>query len=165
MKEENTRLVFGNDGPEESLPVAVIDASFFAAFLLGGNDKKGYFEARSEIEKIVENGGMFFVPALFWFEIGNALLNASKPKKNGLSSRISVSDANDILYDLKQLPIVTKDENDLEILMRIKDLAAQHSLTFYDASYLELAKRLDLRLLTFDADLKRATKKLNRQNN
>ena len=154
---ETTRVVIGPDGIEDKLPAAVIDTSFFAAFLLGTDDEEGYEEARNEIEKIVSSGGIIFVPNLFWYEIGNVLLNASKPRKDGSPSRISVSDANDILYDLKQLPVATEDQRDLDIIMRIKDLASEYGLSFYDASYLELSRRLDLPLLTFDTDLKNAS--------
>ena len=155
---ENTKIVYGKNGPEDKLPAAVIDTSFFAAFLLATDDEQGYETSKEEIEYIVSNGGIIFVPTLFWYEIGNVLINASKRKKNGTDSRISVSDANDILYDLKQFPIVSEDQSDLEIIMRIKELAAEYNLSYYDASYLELSRRLDLPLLTFDEKLKASIK-------
>ena len=152
MKDETIEVI-GINGKEDRLPSAVIDTSFFAAFLLGTDDEQGFEKAKTEIGNIVENNGIIFVPPLFWYEIGNVLLHASKPRKNGDKPRIPASDVDDIMYDLKQLPIVTRDENDLEILMRIQNLATTNGISFYDASYLELSRRLHLPLFTFNEKL------------
>lgn len=154
VEDINDSAVFDANGNAETLPAAVIDTSFFAAFLLATSDEQGYEQAKKEITRIVTNGGMIFVPHIFWYEIGNVLLNAAKKRRDGSDARISVTDANDILYDLKQLPIVTNSENDLDIMMRISELARAKNISFYDATYLELAKRLALPLLTFDEKLK-----------
>ena len=61
----------------------------------------------------------------------------------------------DILYDLQCLPIYTDPLPDGEIRQRIFDLAEEHNLSYYDASYLELAHRYNLPLKTYDEQLKK----------
>lgn len=141
---------------DTSLPVYVIDTSFFAAFLIGDTAEIEFENARNVFYKIVSENGMIFVPQLFWYEIGNVLLNASKPRKDGQEPRITVSDVNDIIGDLKKLPVVTKEQYDTEDIMRIQMLAHEKNLTYYDASYLDLSRQLDIPLLTFDKALKGA---------
>ena len=62
----------------------------------------------------------------------------------------------DILYDLQKLPIYTEPQPDAQIRSRIFDLAQEYDLSFYDASYLELARRNGLELKTYDEDLLKA---------
>lgn len=139
---------------DTSLPVYVIDTSFFAAFLIGDTAEIEFENVRNVFYKIVSENGIIFVPQLFWYEIGNVLLNASKPRKDGQEPRITVSDVNDIIGDLKKLPVVTKEQYDTEDIMRIQMLAQEKNLTYYDASYLDLSRQLDIPLLTFDKALK-----------
>ena len=69
---------------------------------------------------------------------------------------LSKSDAMDIIYDLQQLPIYTDLQPNGEIRQRIFDIAAEHNLSYYDASYLELSRRYGIPLKTYDEDLLRA---------
>lgn len=138
------------------LPVYVIDTSFFAAFLIGDSAEQDFEKARNKILEVVSENGMIFVPQLFWYEIGNVLLNASKPRKDGNQPRLTVSLVNDIIGDLKKLPVVTKEQYDTEDIMRIQMLAQEKKLTYYDASYLDLSRQLDIPLLTFDKALQNA---------
>ena len=62
----------------------------------------------------------------------------------------------DILYDLEQLPIYTDLQPDSQIKQRIFDLAETYNLSYYDASYLELSRRYNLPLKTYDQELKAA---------
>ena len=57
------------------------------------------------------------------------------------------------LNALKGLPIRTDDEPDLQSAF---DLARAHNLSFYDALYLELAKRESAELATLDVALGQA---------
>ena len=90
-----------------------------------------------------------WVPALWWYEIGNALLMAQKRNRLKEADRIGLMK----LYGL--LPILT-DGPFPEAVLRIQDLALSYSLSVYDASYLELALRKELPLATFDRRLLRA---------
>ena len=75
--------------------------------------------------------------------------------KNSTDSAMII-DAMDILYDLQKLPIYTEPQPDAQIRSRIFDLAQEYNLSFYDASYLELARRNGLELKTYDEELKKA---------
>lgn len=141
---------------DSRLPVYVIDTSFFAAFLIGDSAEQDFEKARNKILEVVSENGMIFVPQLFWYEIGNVLLNASKPRKDSNQPRLTVSLVNDIIGDLKKLPVVTKEQYDTEDIMRIQMLAQEKNLTYYDASYLDLSRQLDIPLLTFDKALQKA---------
>ena len=143
-------------------PAAVIDASFMAAYLLGiytgGSEsaEHGFDTARNDIRTVVEGNGQFFVPCLFFYEIGNILQTASRKRKNGEAPRISPVERQEIEYDLFEFPLVTDSEDGTAVMMRIQELADKYMLSFYDASYLELSRRLQLPLLTFDGALEKA---------
>ena len=52
-----------------------------------------------------------------------------------------------------QLPVVTHQQTDYSIQCRIADLARDSELTYYDASYLELALRFEAPLKSFDTHI------------
>ena len=83
--------------------------------------------------------------------MGNILLTASH-------KRITKAERSEIEYDLFELPIVVDGNCDTAVMMRIQALAETHSLSFYDAAYLELSRRLQLQLLTFDSALENASR-------
>ena len=87
------------------------------------------------------------VPQLWHVEIRNAFLMAER--RGRLSGR-SVDERLDLLNGL---PIRTDNEPDLQSAF---GLARAHSLTVYDAIYLELAKRQSAELATLDRALGRA---------
>lgn len=132
---------------------AVIDASFFLGAFLSEfcNDEEK--NARDYISKIIQNNGQIYVPQLFWFEIGNVLTNAVKPKKDGSAGRLSLPQFLTVYQNIRELPIYTDPQPDSETQLRISNLAVKYNLTFYDASYLELAIRTSLPLKTFDKEL------------
>ena len=145
MLEENT----------SSFPCFVADTSFMAAYLLNGLCSDEFSDCIKDIEYILENNGQIYVPQLFWYEIYNVLLY--KVRKNETAKfGITKADAMDIFYDLQKLPIYTEPQSDGEIRSRIFDLAEEYDLSYYDASYLELARRYNLPLKTYDEQLKTA---------
>ena len=141
----------------EAFPCIVADCSFMAAYLLGGFCQDEQQEPEQVIANVLIKNGQILVPPLFWYEIGNVLVNATKPNKQTGIPRISPTDAADIAYDLARLPIATDLLPDTEIRSRIQQLALYHNLSYYDASYLELSHRTGLPLKTFDRLLLRAT--------
>ena len=145
MLEENT----------SSFPCFVADTSFMAAYLLNGLCSDEFSDCIKDIEYILENNGQIYVPQLFWYEIYNVLLYKVRNNKPGQIG-ISKADAMDIFYDLQKLPIYTEPQSDGEIRSRIFDLAEEYDLSYYDASYLELARRYNLPLKTYDEQLKTA---------
>lgn len=81
------------------------------------------------------------VPILWWFEIRNVILQGER------RGRVGETNTTGFLGRLQRLPI------DLVALPDHGDvlaLARRHRLTFYDAAYLELAKRENVALATLD---------------
>ena len=142
---------------ERNTPAAVVDASFMAAYFLGlftGKEtsrEQGFSKAREAISAIVSQNGQFFVPNIFFYEMGNILYIAAH-------KRITKTERHEIEYDLFELPIVIDGNCDAALMMRIQEFADTYSLSFYDASYLELSGRLQLPLLTFDSALENASR-------
>jgi predicted nucleic acid-binding protein len=86
------------------------------------------------------------VPALWWFEIRNALIINERHR------RISAPDTAAFLRTLARLRItVDHAPQEAELL----SLSRRHRVTVYDASYLELALRKNLPLATLDLHLAR----------
>lgn len=84
------------------------------------------------------------VPAHWWFETRNGLLMA---ERRGRASSEQIADFLSRLRDLPVSVALLPDEG------KLFQLARRHRLTFYDAAYLELAKREGFALATFDREL------------
>lgn len=145
---------------ENSFPCCVIDCSFLAAFLLSDVCSDENNSGTDLVQSIIKNNGQLYVPQLFWYEIGNVLLNASKKNKEG-KARISIDQKLKIENALANLPIYTDMQPDSEIRNRIYSYASEYGLSYYDASYLELARRYSLPLVTYDEKLLKAYNELN----
>lgn len=89
------------------------------------------------------------VPALWWFEVWNVMI------VNERRGRIEASDTAGFLADLLRLGVAIDREADQ---VGVLDLARKHRLTAYDASYLELARRLGAPLAPLDGRLARAAR-------
>jgi predicted nucleic acid-binding protein len=124
--------------------VFVLDASIAASwFLEEGHDNQvslawGRLRAESAI-----------VPSIWWYEIRNALLIAERKK------RIAPDDAD---RAWRQLPRMRIDIDFTPDDRAILKLARDHSLTVYDAAYVELAGRAGCPLATLDDDMAKAAK-------
>jgi predicted nucleic acid-binding protein len=85
-----------------------------------------------------------WAPSLWWFELRNALI------VNERRGRLSEADTALFLNSVARLSVtLDRDPDEATILM----LARRHRLTFYDASYLELALRLGVPLASLDGEL------------
>src|SRR3954468_23700838 len=87
------------------------------------------------------------VPALWWFEVRNVLLVGERRR------RTVRQDVEQFLNFLNSLPIeiaVLPEES------AVSHLARRHQLSFYDATYLELAQRERIQLATMDRAMARA---------
>ena len=120
----------------------VLDASVAITWLLDDEENPLAEAARW---RIVDGGA--FVPQIWHLEIRNALLVAERRR------RISAQGAVTRLRSLKELPIYTDTEPDLESAV---ELARGHHLAIYDAVYLDLARRRNEALATLDTALVRA---------
>ena len=120
----------------------VVDASVALAWLLDDEDQP---EAGRALDRLEDDGAV--VPQLWHLEIRNSLLTAER------RGRISLGEIDERLDGLSGLPIQTDEDPDLRSAF---DLARRHGLSFYDALYLELAKRQRAELATLDRALGRA---------
>src|SRR3989442_2752259 len=86
----------------------------------------------------------FWVPALWWYEIANALTMARR------RHRLVEADRSRLLELYRVLPIQTDSVLGLETVRTLQVLAHEYGLSAYDAAYLELAQRRGLGLATLD---------------
>ncbi|MBK7643236.1 MAG: type II toxin-antitoxin system VapC family toxin [Planctomycetes bacterium] len=89
-------------------------------------------------------------PELWALEVTNGLLVAVRRK------RIDEEQLTGALEFLDGLPIELTPTPKGRAMGRILEIAAESGLTIYDATYLELAERLDLPLAALDGALRRA---------
>jgi predicted nucleic acid-binding protein len=89
------------------------------------------------------------VPPVWLLEVSNGLLVGERRR------RISAEGVDDVFMRLSALPIERRDLR-VDQIVPVLDLAREHRLTAYDASYLELAQREGLPLATEDEDLRAA---------
>ena len=104
------------------------------------------------LDYVVEHGAS--VPSHWHLEVSNMLLQAVKRK------RTKPTDVTEKLRLFSRLPIEVDAATSMYAFQYTTSLAQTHSLTSYDAAYLELAMRLGLPLATKDEDLKKACKRL-----
>ncbi len=88
-----------------------------------------------------------WVPALWWYEVSNALVTAQRRR------RVSKADRLGLLQLYGRLPLQTDTHLSTETMWRLQALAEEHALSAYDAAYLELATRRGLGLATLDQRL------------
>jgi predicted nucleic acid-binding protein len=100
-----------------------------------------------------KDGAAVHVPSISHLEIANALLVAVRRELMAESHRQAG------LALLSQLKLVIDHETSNMAFSTISDLAVKHSLSAYDAAYLELARRKSLPLGSRDKPLKAAAKK------
>lgn len=131
------------------MKTVVVDCSAMAAALLSEREGRA---VDALLDRAAAGTVELVVPALFWFEIGNVLVLAER------KGRIPPGDAARLEGLLLGLPIRTDAPPAPVILARIRRWAEQHSLTYYDAAYPELAERLKARLKTLDEDILRLKK-------
>ena len=99
------------------------------------------------------SGAPVHVPSLWHLEIANTLLIFVRRK------HISELQRGVALTLLAQLRLVIDDDTSRLAFSTISELAANHTLSVYDAPYLELARRKSLPLATRDNALAVAAKK------
>ncbi len=122
----------------------VLDASVVAPWILP--DEKNALSDDAQ-RRMVEGGAL--VPELWWFEIGNLLI--SSERRNRLAKEKS-----DLFVD--QLGNCDIQVDHYRHIADVMLLARRHSLTFYDAAYLEIAMRRTIPLATLDRELASAAK-------
>ena len=92
-------------------------------------------------------GAQTIAPLHWWFEVRNVAMRGIRQK------RVSQAEVTAFFLSLAVTPVAL-DELPNEIA--VFHLAQRHNLTFYDAAYLELARRESIPLATLDQALARA---------
>ena len=127
----------------------VVDSSIALAWALPDETSK---EADRFLSRI-STRSILWVPALWWYEMANALLMAQRRKRLGEAEKTRLIE----LYG--RLPVQTDVALDSDIVWRLHTLAMEYNLSAYDAAYLELAQRRGLGLATVDRLLRGAAQK------
>jgi predicted nucleic acid-binding protein len=100
------------------------------------------------LKRVVETGAI--VPVLWPLEVLNALAMAERRKRVDRDTRHRLAGL------LRELPIRVDIDSAAMAWTDTAALAERHQLTLYDASYLEVARRLALPLGTLDGALRKA---------
>lgn len=95
-------------------------------------------------------GDSLVVPALWPLEVANALTILRRRRK------LTPDEARTAIEIIGELPTVIDHEAAAVAFTRLVDLASEHDLTVYDATYIELATRRQLPLASNDARMKQA---------
>ncbi len=127
----------------------VIDASLTLAWCFA--DERNH-SSQALLNDVARNGAR--APAIWWFEVTNALLIGE------IRKRISREDVDDHVKNLAELPVAIDSAQNVETITRIMELARTQRLTTYDASYNELALRYALPIATRDTAMQNAARKL-----
>jgi predicted nucleic acid-binding protein len=106
--------------------------------------------AMDELLDRVAAGTPLVVPTLWPFEVANSLLVLLRRKK------LLAAERDRAIAALARLPLVVDDDGPRLALGRISELAAEHGLSVYDATYLELAVRRKLPLASRNEALRKA---------
>lgn len=125
---------------DEDFNQFVIDSSFILAYIMPDEDNA---RVTSFMQRHEESPFPLYAPTLLFFELANALKSAIKRK------RISAKDGKTLLSAARELNIIIS-EVDYDAVMNeaiLKDISA------YDASYVTLAKEMNIKLLTLDQKL------------
>lgn len=128
----------------------VLDSSLALAWGLPDESSPGaerFLEGLSSQDEL-------WVPALWWYEVANALLTAQRRK------RLSEADSLRLVELYRGLPTQTDFASGPEALWRFRTLAHEHGLSAYDAAYLELAGRRELALASLDRRLIAAARRV-----
>jgi predicted nucleic acid-binding protein len=104
-------------------------------------------DATDELLDAVATGTPLVVPTLWSFEVANSLLVLLRRK------RILAPERDRALGALARLPLLVDEEGPRLALGKISELAGEHGLSVYDATYLELAVRRKLPLASRDQAL------------
>ena len=123
----------------ETVPV-ILDSSIAIALV---RKEPASIAIRAAMRRWMDGGRVLVVPAIFWFEVVNAL--ARRHRYRGVDLLHAV-------HEVDELDLVTVDP-DRGLLLLTIDLVERFGLTSYDASYLALANLHGGDLATLDRAL------------
>lgn len=123
----------------------VLDASVAVGWLITSQSDATSDAALDEVARSYGS-----VPAHFAFEIGRLL------RRRERFHRLSPHEFDDMIADLRALRLRVDQDNPIDRISEIAQLARRHVISFADAAYLELALRTGLPLATRDQGLAQA---------
>lgn len=119
----------------------VVDASFVLSILLP--DEKTKTKAKKYLNLILDSKNAILSTHLLEFEVGNGLRSAV------LRKRLKKDSLKTLSKNFKLLPITSKEVDFYKTLT----FAVDENISFYDTSYIFLAKSQGAKLLTLDKQL------------
>ncbi len=128
----------------------VVDCSFTSALFLPDESSDIVRRFFLNIHKTDD----VFTPFLWWYETNNVLNIALKRK------RLNHSEIGTILHLLDHLKLEIDYSIGTDLSSEIVNLSQLYNLSSYDVSYIELAKRKNAHLMTFDNDIISSAKKI-----
>jgi predicted nucleic acid-binding protein len=108
-------------------------------------------EAESEIVINCTKDAIIVSPNVVSFEIANGLTKMMKKKVIDTKEKMI-----NLIKNFKRIPIKTVEAN----IEKSLEIAWDYKIYAYDAFFLEIAKRLNLPLLTFDGDMRKIGKSM-----
>lgn len=126
----------------------VVDAS---SILAAAMPDEGSAYGHALLDVVVR--GRAVVPAVFWYEVRNALIVGER------RGRATPASTAAFLGVLAELPIEIDTPTSSDPGVGVLDAARSHQLSVYDAAYLDLASRRGLPLATLDRALSQAAAK------
>ncbi len=114
----------------------VVDSSVIIKWL-NTKDEENIAEAEKVLKKAQAGKIRLFAPEIFRYEIGNALL----------SKKLEQAEAFDTLETAYDLPVTAVGEVK-ELAFESYKLAQTYGITYYDASFVSLAKQINAVLVT-----------------
>ncbi|NLB55862.1 MAG: type II toxin-antitoxin system VapC family toxin [Lentisphaerae bacterium] len=111
-------------------------------------------QAEQILQQAIDGKLPLVVPTLWHYEMCNLIVMAQR------RNRITHRQADKAIELLSAIPVETLDHQSLISKQRIQSLAIRHRLSAYDATYLELADRLQAPLMTNDKNLASATRNI-----
>jgi predicted nucleic acid-binding protein len=127
----------------------VLDASVCLSWLFPDEENEW---SKAVIQRLRGESQLVLVPAHWLVEVSNGLVVGSRRK------RIRAEQIPLFWDELATLPVEMEPALTLTEAKRVVALSEKHSLTVYDATYLDLALRRDIPLGTLDRELIRAAK-------
>jgi predicted nucleic acid-binding protein len=128
------------------LKALVLDASTTVSWCF---EDEATLESEALLD-LLKTTAIAVVPSIWRVEVANALLTAERRRRIADKTTVAFLDV------LVKLNVIADSEDDETVWRRIVDLAREQGLTAYDASYLELAIRMNVPIATKDAKLVKA---------
>ena len=125
----------------------VLDASIVLTWCFPDEES----QKAQEVAERIASGDRVIVPAFWRHEMLNALLVGEKRK------RLTPELTRAFIEDLDRLPVDLDTPSSAVVFNTVQALCRKHSLTAYDAAYLEIAIREKNALATVDQELRQAS--------